>query len=187
MDPLTKELVKYILEVDESPEFVCSKCGWKGYDNNHICQELDEESDPDPNVNNDNIPGWDFKRYMKSFIEYCVEQGMNIRPLPRLNIIGDDFDNASKILGMTGYYDPAAKTVTLFTAERHPKDVLRTFAHELVHHEQNIENRLHSTPGTDTTKDPKLSAVEDEAYLKGNRIFRHWEDQLKEKNKKHGI
>ena len=111
-----------------------------------------------------------------------LKQGWNIKPFPKLNMISDDYDNASKMLGMTGYYDPSSKTITLFTAERHPKDIMRTYSHEMVHHMQNLENRLHHGPGTDVTKDPELLNTEDEAYEKGNTVFREWEDQLKEKN-----
>ena len=182
MDQLTRELVKYILEVEDSPTFICEKCGYEGDGHNHVCEE-EGESNPDPNVNNNNITGWEFEDYIKSLAKYCVEHGMNIQPMPSLNVVEDDLDNASKILGMTGYYNPTNKEITIFTAGRHPKDILRTLAHELVHHEQNLENRLHSISTTDTNADDKLSAIEDEAYLKGSRIFRHWEDQLKEKNK----
>jgi len=177
MNQLIKELVEHILEVDNLPKSICKKCGYEGYNINHIC----EESNPDPNINNDNIKGWNFKDYMKSFLEYCMKNGMNIYPFPKLKMINNDIENAEKILGMTGYYNPNSKIITLFTLNRHPKDVLRTFAHELVHHEQNLENKLNHGNSTDTTIDPKLSIIEDEAYLKGSRIFRHWEDQLKEK------
>jgi hypothetical protein len=182
MDQLTKELVKHILEVDNSPKSICEKCGYEGDNDNHICEENKDESDPNSNINN-NIENWDFEDYLKSLAIYCVEQGMNILPMPSLNMIDDNLKNASKILGTTGYYNPASKEITIFTAGRHPKDILRTLAHELIHHEQNLENRLHPISTTDTNADSKLSIIEDEAYLKGNRIFRHWEDQLKEKTK----
>jgi hypothetical protein len=171
-------------------EVVCDNCGWHwpiedGGDDTYVCHKCgydntpQGESNPDPAINRDNIPGWDFKDYLKSFLKYAVKE-LNIQPLPRLIMVKDDEKNASEMLGMTGYYDPSNKTVTLFTLGRHPKDILRTLSHELVHHEQNLEDRLHHSPTTDTTQDPELSAIEDEAYLKGSRIFRHWEDQLKE-------
>ena len=149
---------------------------------NFAKEVVDGESNPDPAVNNNNIPGWEFKDYLLSLTKFMLKQGWNIKPFPKLNIISGDYDNASKMLGMTGYYDPASKTITLFTAERHPKDIMRTYSHEMVHHMQNLENRLHHGPGTDVTKDPELLNTEDEAYEKGNTVFREWEDQLKEKN-----
>lgn len=175
-------------------EIVCDNCGWHwpiadGGDDLYICHkcghdntpvnEVEGESNPDPSINRNNIPGWSFKDYLKSFLKYAI-QHMNIQPLPRLILIKDDVKNAEEMLGMTGYYNPTDKSVTLFTLGRHPKDILRTLAHELVHHEQNLEDRLDHSQTTDTNKDSKLSSIEDEAYLKGSRIFRHWEDQLKE-------
>ena len=196
IDELKALLTQPVREAIVGDKVVCDNCGWSwpiadGGDDTFICHkcgyyntpvnESEGESNPDPAINRNNIPGWGFKEYMLSFLKYAV-QHLNIRPLPRLILVNDDVKNADEMLGMTGYYDPSNKAVTLFTLGRHPKDVLRTFAHELIHHEQNLEGRLNHSPTTDTTKDPKLSAIEDEAYLKGSRIFRHWEDQLKEKN-----
>ena len=179
-----------VQEIIVGDEVVCDNCGWHwpiadGGDDTYVCHKCEHdntpqgESNPDPAVNRKNIPGWGFKDYLKSFLKYAIKE-LNIQPLPRLIMVKDDEKNASEMLGMTGYYDPSNKTVTLFTLGRHPKDILRTLSHELVHHEQNLEDRLHHSPTTDTTQDPELSAIEDEAYLKGSRIFRHWEDQLKE-------
>ena len=49
----------------------------------------------------------------------------------------DDHDNASKILGKTAFYDPNSSSVTIYVTGRHPKDILRSLAHELIHHKQN--------------------------------------------------
>ena len=46
------------------------------------------------------------------------------------------------LLGKTAYYDPNTQTIVLFTEGRHPKDIVRSFAHEMVHHVQNLENRF---------------------------------------------
>lgn len=171
VDFLTKELLKDLIETKN-----LSLSNKTEKDNILI----HEESNPE--VYNKNIPGWNFNDYLNHFINYCVNQGMNINPLPELKIIDNDLENANKILGLTGYYNPALKEITLFTLNRHPKDILRTYAHELVHHEQNLEGKLGNESTTNTNIDPKLSMIEDEAYLKGSRIFRHWEDELKEKN-----
>jgi hypothetical protein len=158
---LTKEILKDIVEVTELPK------------TKHITEK------PNPESYNKDKPGWEFNDYMENLIQYCADNGMKINPLPHVEVINNDSNNANKILGLTGHYNPTSKEITLFTLNRHPKDILRTLAHELVHHEQNLENRLHSISTTNTNEDSKLSAVEDEAYLKGNRIFRHWEDNLK--------
>lgn len=165
IDFLTQEILKGIVEVTETPK----------------TKHIPEESNP--KSSNEDIPGWGFNDYMDDLIQYCIDNKMKITPLPDIRLIHNDPENANKILGLTGYYNPTNKEITLFTLNRHPKDILRTLAHELVHHEQNLEDRLDYSNTTNTNIDPKLSALEDEAYLKGSRIFRHWEDKLKEKNK----
>jgi len=63
--------------------------------------------------------------------------------------------------------------------DRHPKDVLRSFSHEMIHHEQNLDNRLNNISTTNTNEDGDLPEIEREAYEKGNMMFRNWEDKIK--------
>ena len=44
-------------------------------------------------------------------------------------------------LGKTAFYDPEAKSVTLYITGRHPKDILRSLV-ELVHHKQNCDGQF---------------------------------------------
>jgi hypothetical protein len=101
---------------------------------------------------------------------------------PVLNLISDN-DNAGKPLGKTAYYDPQTTAVTIYTDNRHAKDILRSLAHELVHHTQN-ENGMLNDSGYHgegyAQKNKNLRQSEKEAYLKGNMCFRDWEDQLKQ-------
>mgnify|MGYP003131135061 CR=1 FL=1 len=53
-----------------------------------------------------------------------------------------DQDNSLKLLGKTAYYSPEDEAVTLYVTGRHPKDILRSLAHELVHHTQNLRGDL---------------------------------------------
>ncbi len=55
---------------------------------------------------------------------------MNVTPLPKIKVISDDEENASHLLGKTAHYNPADKSITLYTFGRHPKDVLRSFAQQ---------------------------------------------------------
>ena len=57
---------------------------------------------------------------------------------------------------------------------------MRSFAHEMVHHTQNLEGRLGGIGTTNTNEDSKLQELEKEAYLKGNITFRNWEDSIKD-------
>ena len=97
-------------------------------------------------------------------------------------IFQSDEDNSSRMLGKTAYYNPASFEVVLYTDGRHPKDVMRSLSHELVHHAQNCRGDFTSTQETPegyAQKDPHLRKMEREAYTKGNLIFRDYEDLIK--------
>jgi nicotinamide mononucleotide adenylyltransferase len=113
-----------------------------------------------------------------SILEYMLDQKMNITPLPEIKVRYDE-DQANNFFGKTAYYDPNNQEVVLFVQGRHPKDVCRSFAHEMIHHMQNIEGRLGNIQTSNTNEDSHLQEIEDEAYLQGNRVFRNWEDGVK--------
>ena len=97
-------------------------------------------------------------------------------------IFQSDVDNSSKMLGKTAFYDPEQYEVTLYVDGRHPKDVMRSLSHELVHHAQNCRGDFRTENGTGVgyaQRDPHLRDMEREAYTKGNLIFRDFEDLIK--------
>jgi len=106
---------------------------------------------------------------------------------PPAMVFDSDPQNEKKILGKTAYYDPNSIQIHIYTDGRHPKDMLRSIAHELIHHWQNEEGRLdvggYSGPGY-YLKNKDLKKLEDEAMLLGNGYFREFEDSLKLKEKK---
>lgn len=116
--------------------------------------------------------------YIGSIMEYMTDEGYNIDPAPKIEFI-NNLEEASNIFGKTGQYDPNTFTISLFVEGRHPKDVLRTFTHEMIHHIQNIEGRLPDITTTNTNEDQSLNEIEQEAYLEGNMVFRMWEDKTK--------
>lgn len=121
------------------------------------------------------------KDALSSLIKYMIDvKKMNIEPLPKIRVIDNDKENAEKLLGDTGNYDPMKKIITVYTMDRHPEDVLRSFAHEAIHHSQNIEGRLKNISTQNVNKDKDLKALEAEANLKGNMTFRAWKDSIKE-------
>tara|TARA_Y100000592_G_scaffold85299_1_gene137133 strand:- start:6341 stop:7213 length:873 start_codon:yes stop_codon:yes gene_type:complete len=95
-----------------------------------------------------------------------------------------DPNNAQNPLGTTAHYEPGNYKVTLFVDGRHPKDLLRSLAHELVHHAQNCRGDLtpekmgETGPGYAQTNS-YMRGMEQEAYTKGNLCLRDWEDQYK--------
>lgn len=121
----------------------------------------------------------DFPKLIKSLTEYMINQGMELKPLPKIRFIKDDSENASNFFGKTAYYDPNQRLIILYTMNRHPKDIMRSFAHEMIHHMQNCENRLMDISTDNTNEDGALPEIEREAYEKGNMIFRNWEDNIK--------
>ena len=108
-----------------------------------------------------------------------MDNGLNIEPLPNVEFIHDDSENADKLLGKTAYYDPNTQTIVLYTYNRHPKDILRSYAHEMIHHMQNLEGRINNIQGDNINEDEYLAELELEAYSKGNMLFRSWENSLK--------
>ncbi len=123
---------------------------------------------------------YDFGNHFADLLEYMIREGLTVQPLPEVKI-RRDIAEAENFFGKTAYYNPGDKEIVLYAAGRHPKDVTRSFAHEMIHHMQNLEGRLGNRGTTDTTADKELAALEEEAYLKGNMIFRKWEDSKKNK------
>jgi len=117
---------------------------------------------------------------LATLTQHMLDKGMNIEPLPKLEFIDGDTENASEFLGKTAYYDPITQTIVLYTEGRHPKDITRSYAHEMVHHIQNLEGRLGNIQTTNTQKDDHLNDIESEANLKGTMTFRNWTDTIKE-------
>ena len=123
---------------------------------------------------------FNYPTMLSSLIQYMISKGMNIRPLPKVKFVKDDTENAKNFFGKTAYYDPNNRVIVLYTMDRHPKDVMRSFAHEMVHHMQNCEDRLGNIRTQDTNEDGDLPEIEREAYEKGNMTFRNWTDTLTE-------
>ena len=105
----------------------------------------------------------------------------NIRTTPKV-ILRQDKENGAMTLGRTAYYDPSELVIVLYTSNRHPKDILRSFAHELIHHVQNERGDLHLGDSSDpqyAQNDEHLRKMEKEAYLQGNLLMRDFEDNFK--------
>jgi hypothetical protein len=134
-------------------------------------------------VSNISKPGLEhnpeFKDKLISLTLFMIDNGLNIEPLPNLTFIEDDKQNANNILGRTAHYDSNNKCITLYTYNRHPKDILRSYAHEMIHHMQNLEGRITGIVTQNINEDDYLKELELEAYSKGNMCFRGWENSLK--------
>ncbi|MFZ9303097.1 MAG: hypothetical protein ACO239_06980 [Sediminibacterium sp.] len=126
----------------------------------------------------------DIKQKIKELTQHMIDKGMNIVPLPKVIFKHGDAKNAKQFLGKTAYYDPEAMEIVLYTEGRHPKDIVRSFSHEMIHHIQNLEGRLGNVATTNTLEDDHLDKIEQEANLNGTMTFRNWTDSLQEKKSK---
>jgi hypothetical protein len=111
---------------------------------------------------------------------YMRDKGYNIDPVPAVEFVNGDTENAKDFFGKTAYYDPNEQKIVLYTEGRHPKDIVRSFAHEMIHHIQNLEDRLGPITTQNTQEDDHLNDIEAEANLKGTMTFRNWTDSLNE-------
>jgi hypothetical protein len=129
------------------------------------------------------VEDFDYTPHLASILGYMLDQGMNITPFPEIKIKKDP-QEAGNFFGKTAYYNPNNQEVVLYVLGRHPKDVCRSFTHEMIHHIQNLEGRLGDIQTTNTNEDSHLQEIEDEAVLKGGSTFRRWEDSLKNNGNK---
>jgi len=120
-----------------------------------------------------------FKEATKSLMSYCREN-MGYDSDPHVHYVTDK-NNANSMLGTTAHYQPERQIVTVYISNRHPKDALRSLAHELVHHAQNVRGDLQNVQTEEgyAQSDPHMRKMEEEAYLTGNMMFRDWEDTCK--------
>jgi Zn-dependent peptidase ImmA (M78 family) len=104
---------------------------------------------------------------LPDFIKFACDE-LGISEHPRIDVV-DQVPGAS---GTTfGCYNPEQQTIYLVSKGRHPKDVYRTLAHELVHYKQDQEDRLHSESGTTGSKE------ENEANAQAGVVMRNYSEQ----------
>jgi hypothetical protein len=129
----------------------------------------------------------EFKQKLASLYTYLVRH-LGIKQSPTLKLINSQ-ENSKNPFGFTGHYDPDNHQIVLYITERHDTDILRSFAHEIIHHWQNERGTLHQNKPIQTSgegqnnhthyaqEDPWLRKREMEAYLFGNILFRDWQDE----------
>ena len=99
-------------------------------------------------------------------------------------MIRTSFDELfDKALGKTAFYDPNNDSISIYTDSRHPKDIMRSLSHELVHHAQNCRGDFDKKPEMGEgyfQNDQYMREMEREAYELGNMCFREWEEDYRE-------
>jgi len=205
-DQVWDTVTSVVTEIVTDTEVICDNCGWEwsiedGGDDLYMCHKCGHDNNPDLGEASDPEAGTalpygsgftpikenasyskdiDVKEKILELTKHMLAKGMNIKPLPKVKFVNGDSNNAREFLGKTAYYDPNNFTITLYTEGRHPKDIVRSFSHEMIHHIQNLENRLGDVSTTNTMEDDNIDKLEQEANLKGTMTFRNWTDSLNE-------
>src|SRR5574344_8084 len=142
-----------------------------GYATDANADNLDEQDDPR------DIQKFDWAKNMASMIGFFEKNGMKLEPLPE--IILNKEPQKDGLLAKTGEYDPINNRIKVYIDGRHPKDVLRSTAHELSHREQNLNGKIGEIKSQEISEDQALEELEGEAYRRGNLMFRKWTESLK--------
>ena len=111
---------------------------------------------------------------------YAQKQMGFDRP-PRL-FLKNDSNEADNPMGKTGFYDPENESITIYIGKRHPKDIMRSLSHELMHHTQNCKGQFDDMSDLGeqgyAQSNSHLRTMEIEAY-QASIVFRDWEDSCK--------
>lgn len=121
------------------------------------------------------------KELIRKLYEY-VKECLEFPEEAKISFL-DSKKNSENPLGKTAYYDPSLKKVSVYITGRHIKDIMRSLAHELVHHAQNCRGDLSMEANQAVEgyaqSNQHLREMEREAYEVGNMLFRDFEDNLK--------
>jgi len=161
--------------------------GFQGSQNTKTIDDIISIYQQKDDALNEGIQGDEVKEYLSSFIPFAKNR-LGYDKDPKINFVSDP-KNGEIALGKTAYYEPATMSVTVFTDNRHPKDIMRSLSHELVHHAQNCDGQFDVNKGVGegyAQNDKHLREMEEDAYLRGNMCFRDWEDGYKQTNQAFG-
>ena len=100
---------------------------------------------------------------LDSFVSFASDKlGLKSMPTVRYKTDDDDYNSFAA-------YNPSSNELSVHTMNRHPMDIFRSVAHELVHHKQNEDGRL----GKDIEKEGATgSDIENEANSEAGKIMR---------------
>ena len=93
-----------------------------------------------------------------------IKHELQLTKLPKIRLVNQINDGDQPTFGR---YQDDSNTLEVVKQNRHPVDILRTLAHELVHYKQDTQNRIKPHSG-DTGSD-----IEDEAHALAGVIMRH--------------
>ena len=104
-----------------------------------------------------------FGSMLDSFVSFASDK-LGLKSLPTVRYKNEDDDYNS-----FAAYNPTSNELSVSTKNRHPMDVFRSVAHELVHHKQNEDGKL----GKNIEKEGATgSDIENEANSEAGKIMR---------------
>ena len=100
---------------------------------------------------------------LDSFVSFASDKlGLKSMPSVKYKTEDDSYNSFAA-------YNPSSNELSISTANRHPMDIFRSVAHELVHHKQNEDGRL----GKDIAREGETgSDIENEANAEAGKIMR---------------
>lgn len=103
---------------------------------------------------------------LDSFVGFASKElGLDMSTLPDIQYRNIDLQNQT-----FGGYNPSEKSIKVITKNRHPMDIFRTVAHELIHHKQNLEGRIKDVQQEGSDGSP----IENEANSFAGVLMRRW-------------
>lgn len=81
------------------------------------------------------------------FVDFCSNTLKSNRPEVKLHTTSEFANNNNSF----GYYNPETKQMDISAYNRNLADILRTIAHEMVHHKQNLKGALNINSGQDAS------------------------------------
>lgn len=106
----------------------------------------------------------DFMDMMEKFLPICMKE-LDLKVLPKFKLVKTVNDDHQPTFGK---FENEEVLITIGLANRHPLDVLRTLAHELVHFKQDTKHMLNDKSGE--TGSPE----ENQAHAVAGVIMRHF-------------
>jgi len=165
-----EDYIPYLINVDDflsifqlneaivGDKIVCDNCGWEwkiedGGDDLYICHKCGHDNTP----NKDYLQEARYKKFLNEgwedskaktinrFMDFATDYLSTERPKIKL-INQEGYTQEYKSFG--GYL-PSEEKIFVVVHNRNMADILRTLAHEMVHHMQNADNRLNPKSGED--------------------------------------
>lgn len=106
----------------------------------------------------------DFGPMMDAFVSFASDK-LGLLSIPKIQYKDNEEQGCQPSFGG---YNPDSHEIVISTKNRHPMDVFRTLAHELVHHKQNEDGRIKDVSKEGSTGSP----IEDEANSLAGRLMR---------------